>query len=239
MDQGAQREAVRSVEALPGWLLEADAMKLYELAHRADGPILEVGTYGGKSAILMATALRDAGRPGPLVSLDVDAAGLEEAAAESDARGLSDRLVLARGTAEMLFRAHPDFAPSLVFLDGDHSRRGVGRDLRALRDRVPKGGLLLFHDFHDQRNADPSEPDYGVTEGIESSWVPAECEFEGVFGSCGLFERRRGGPQGGELDAPSGPGIVELGREPTRSWLERRVVGRLARRASALRWARP
>jgi predicted O-methyltransferase YrrM len=234
IDSDAQREAVRSVEALPGWLLEADALKLYELAGLADGPILEIGTHRGKSTILMATALRDCGRAGPLVSLDVDAAGLRDAATEAAARGLTDRLALVRGTAETLFRAHPGFSPSLVFLDGDHSRRGVARDLRALRERVPAGALILFHDYHDARNADPAEPDYGITEAVESSWVARDCEFGGVFGCCGLFVRRTG-PRGGAGDIPSGAGIADLGREPLRSWLDRRVLGAVERRLSARR----
>ncbi|HYU61965.1 MAG TPA: class I SAM-dependent methyltransferase [Solirubrobacterales bacterium] len=232
VDAARQREAVESIEALPGWLLEADALKLYELAHLATGPILEIGTYRGKSAILMATALRDAGRPGPVVSLDVDVAGLGDAAAEAAARGLADRLVLVRGTAQALFRAQPGLAPSLVFLDGDHSQRGVARDLRALRPRVPGGGLILFHDYRDERNADPAEPDYAVPQAIESSWVARDCELEGVFGCCGLFRRRTGPQRTGGIEVARGGEIVDLGREPLGSWFDRRVLGALARRLS-------
>jgi len=235
IDSAAQHDVIRSVEALPGWLLEADALKLYELAYLADGPVLEIGTYRGKSASLMAAALRDSGRGGPLVSLDVDAAGLRDAATEAAARGLSDRLVLVRGTAETLFRAHPGFAPSLVFLDGDHSRRGVARDLRALRERVPAGAPIVFHDYHDARNADPAEPDYGITQAVGSSWVARDCEFGGIFGCCGLFVRRSGPRRPAGADAPSGDGIVDLGREPLRSWFDRCVIGAVERRLSTRR----
>lgn len=99
VDPDRRRDAIESVAALPGWLLEGDATTLYDLAHRANGPILEVGTYRGKSTVLMATALRDAGRDGPVVSLDVDAAGLREAAAHLGRHDLGDRVVLVRGTA--------------------------------------------------------------------------------------------------------------------------------------------
>jgi Methyltransferase domain len=229
-------EAVEAVRGLPGWLLDADAVKLYELAHSSSGPILDVGTYRGKSAILMARALRDGGGPGPIVSLDVDRAALEEAARLASERGVADRLLLVRGTAEQLFRVAPALRPSLVFLDGDHSRRGVARDLRALEPRVPAGGLLLFHDYHDARNDDPTEPDYGVVEGVAESWVPAECDFEGVFGCCGLF-RRRTGPSAPSDAGPLGAAgaVTDLGREPPGSWFERRVVGGVARRLAALR----
>ena len=66
-DAAARRDAVESVESLPGWLLEGDALKLYELARDAAGPVLEIGTYRGKSAVLMATALRDAGSDARIV----------------------------------------------------------------------------------------------------------------------------------------------------------------------------
>jgi predicted O-methyltransferase YrrM len=226
-----QHRAVEAVQDLPGWLREEDALKLYELAWFSSGPALDIGTYRGKSAILMAQALHDAGRAGPIVSLDVDRDALRAAAALAAERGLEDRVALVRGTAGQLFRSVPGLRPALVFLDGDHSRRGVARDLRALEPQVPAGGLMLFHDYYDARNADPSEPDYGVVQGVEESWVPRQCEFAGVFGCCALF-RRHTGPSG-EVEAgrlPPAAVITDLGREPVGSWLARRVVGAVARR---------
>jgi predicted O-methyltransferase YrrM len=224
-----QRDAVTAVRSLPGWMLDEDALKLYELAYLSRGPILEIGTYRGKSAILMARALKDAGREGPIVSLDVDPEALRAAMSLAEDRGVAERLAMIRGTSEMLVRSMPGLRPGFVFLDGDHSRRGVARDLRALRDRVPAGGLLLFHDYHDARNADPAEPDYGVVEAVGESWVARECDFEGVFGCSALF-RRRSGPAEGDAPIPPAGTITELGREPLASWLERRLLGGIARR---------
>ena len=229
MDAAAQREAIESVEGVPGWLLDDDARKLYELAYGCDGPILEIGTYRGKSTIVLARALSAAARHGPVVPIAVDLEGLEAARDEAARRGLADRIVFARGTAERLFRLRPGFAPSFVFLDGDHSRRGVARDLRALEARVPRGGLLLFHDYNDSRNDDPSEPDYGVTEAVRESWVGRECSFMGVFGACGLF-RRDSGPDREGAPALATGAIAQLGSESLTSWFERRVVGGIARR---------
>ena len=232
IDPAARRRAVESVEALPGWLLEGDAAALYDLAHGARGPILEVGTYRGKSTVLMATALRDAGLDGPVVSLDVDAAGLREAAAELSRRDLADARRARQGNAEALLRAHPAFTPAFVFLDGDHSRRGVARDLRALRDRVPAGAPILLHDYHDARNADPAEPDYGVPQAVEESWVASDCELEGdprlqrPVHAPRRAAARAGYPTG---SCPAGRSM-ELGREPLRSWFDRRVLGAVDRR---------
>jgi MMP 1-O-methyltransferase len=229
----AQQEAVAAVRDLPGWLLDEDALKLYELAYNASGPILEIGTYQGKSAILMGQALRDAGRAGPIVSLDIDADALRVASSLAAERGLADRLALVRGTAKRLFRAFPRFRPEFVFLDGDHARRGVARDLRALRNRVPGGGLVLFHDYYDARNADPAEIDYGVVDAVRASWVSDECDLVGVFGCSALF-RRNTGPADGTMSPLPRPGeITDLGREPFGSWFDRRVVGGVARRLPA------
>jgi predicted O-methyltransferase YrrM len=228
-----QRDAVEAIRDLPGWMLDEDALKIYELAYFSAGPIVEIGTYRGKSAVLMARALSDAGKPGPVVSLDVDPEALRFAMHLAADRGVAECIAMLRGTSEMLFRSMPALRPGFVFLDGDHSRRGVARDLGALRDRVRAGGLLLLHDYYDARNADPAEPDYGVVEAVERSWVPSECEFEGVFGCCALFRRRTGPAGGADVDLPVAGEITELGREPAGSWLERRLIAPAARRLPA------
>jgi predicted O-methyltransferase YrrM len=225
-----QREAVAAARELPGWLLDDDALKLYELAYRSEGPILEIGTYRGKSAILMASALRDAGKEGPVVSLDVDLDSLRAARSLAAEREVADRIALARGTAETFFRRTRGFRPAFAFLDGDHSRRGVARDLRAIQGAVPTGGLILLHDYRDARNADPAELDYGVVDAVEQSWVAEECDLVGVFGCSGLFRRRAGGDDGGDTDLPPTGTVTDLGREPLASWLDRRLVGGIVRR---------
>jgi hypothetical protein len=202
---GSIHEEVGDVD---GWLAPEDSMKLYELGYLTAGPILEIGTYRGKSATILATALRDAGRPGALYSLDIDAMALESARATLAARGLGDHATLVHGSVGALLRALPHFRPRFVFLDGDHSAGGLGRDLASLEPRVPKGGVLLFHDFTDDRNDDPDDNDYGVPLAIRACWVARDCEFAGVFGCTGLYRRLRG-PQVADADAEA-PALVEL-----------------------------
>src|SRR5215211_8617225 len=75
----AHDRAEELVADVPGWLRPEDALKLYELAYYARGPILEVGTYRGKSGTLMAIAARDARHSGLVVSVDVDPAAARAA----------------------------------------------------------------------------------------------------------------------------------------------------------------
>lgn len=187
-------DALGLVESIPGWLRPEDAGTLYELAHSTPGPILEIGTAHGKSAVLMALALRVAGRETLLFTLDVDRSSLKAAAGQAQAHGVADLIVFVRGTVTAFARAHPHVRPALTFVDADHSRAGLQRDLAALHALVPARGLLLFHDFNDPLNDDPSCDEIKVRPTVHASWVAQECEFEGVFGACGLFRRRHSPP---------------------------------------------
>jgi predicted O-methyltransferase YrrM len=182
--------ALDRVDSIPGWLRPEDADKLDELARSASGPILEIGTYHGKSAILMALALRDAKRDTLLYTLDVNRKAIEAAAGEAWHRGVADRIVFVRGALEAFRSAYPHVRPALTFIDGDHSREGVNRDLAVLESIVPAGGLLLFHDFADPRNDDPACGEIKVRPAVQASWVARQCDLIGTFGVCGLYVRR-------------------------------------------------
>jgi predicted O-methyltransferase YrrM len=212
-----QRGSVAAVEKIPGWLRPEDILKLYELAYFAPGPVLEIGCYHGKSTVVIARALADRGTRVPFFSVDVDPAALRATSQAAAEHGVGDRIVLVRGSSRACFRAMPTLHPALVFIDGDHSREGVRRDLDVLRTAVPDGAVLLFHDYADPRNADPAAPELGVVDAVDESWVARDCDFGGVFGCCGVFARRRGGPP---LEV-EGPPMLEL--VPLDSWRLRYV----------------
>ena len=219
------------MRGVPGWMLPEDGLKLYELAYFAPGPILEIGAYHGKSAILMCNAARDGGTGATVLSVDVDGHALDAARAQAARHGVTDGIVFFRGSVEALLRTASGLRPGLVFIDGDHSHAGVLRDLEALEPRVPDGALLLFHDYY-------RTPEMSVPDAVAETWVPADCEFGGAFGSCGLFVRRRGGP----AIEPGPPVLDLLDRDSLHMrYLQRvrRPVGRAARRllgrAGALR----
>jgi predicted O-methyltransferase YrrM len=182
--------ALALVDSIPGWLRPEDAEKLYELAGSTPGPILEIGTHRGKSAVLMALATKDSGRDAPIYTLDVDRSYLREAEIRARTHSVSDVIVFVRGTLAAFARAYPHLRPKLTFIDGDHSKFGVESDLAVLEALVPAGGILLFHDFDDPLNDDPACPATKVRPTVEASWVTRQCEFNGIFGCCGMFTRR-------------------------------------------------
>ena len=221
------RRIGKLVGDVPGLLRPEDELKLYELAYFATGPILEIGTYRGRSTTIMARAAR-AGAGASLFSVDVDRVALRRGAEALARHEVAERVVFVRGSVGALLREFEGLRPSLTFVDGDHSLEGVRRDLAAIEPAVPDGGLLLFHDFHDERNADPAVPEIGVQAGVEGSWVTRDCDFAGVFGCCGLFRRSSGGPAAGGV-----PIVDALRRDSLRMQYLQRVrwpAGRVARR---------
>jgi predicted O-methyltransferase YrrM len=186
------RRIADAVWDVPGWLSPQDAMKLYELAFFAPGAILEVGTYCGRSAITMATALTDAQRRGPVLSIDTDPGAIILAHRYARAHGMEDKVVLVCQSLERFLEAVPTFRPSFVFVDGDHSEHGVRSDLEALRSCLLPGALVLFHDYLPTEVPDatgfPVSPEpIEVRESLAHSWLQRHAEFAGTFGGSALF----------------------------------------------------
>ena len=117
LDKVVTVEPLARVESIPGWLRPEDAEKLYELARSTAGPILEIGTYRGKSAVLMALALKEAQRDTTVYTLEVDRGAIEAATAEAERHRVASLIVFVRGTATAFARAYPHVRPTLAFVD--------------------------------------------------------------------------------------------------------------------------
>lgn len=183
---------VDGVWSIPGWLAPEDCRKLYELAYFADGPILEIGTYCGRSAVTMAMALSDAGRDHPIVTIDIDPAAVGLGHRNARAHEVGDRIVFVCSPADRFLATAPDFEPALVFIDGDHSAPGVLTDLDAVAPHVRPGTLVFFHDYLPDELPDtegfPVSPrPIDVAAAVESSWIPEHADFAGTFGWSALY----------------------------------------------------
>jgi hypothetical protein len=177
---------------IPGWLAEEDCRKLYELAYFSRGPILEIGTYGGRSAVTMALALRDAARQHPIVSVDIDPLAAVAAHRNACAHDVDDQIVLVCSSAARFLGHAGGFLPDLVFVDGDHSEAGVRGDLAAIAPVVRPGTLLLFHDYlpaeiPDTRGFLVQPRPIEVAPTVADSWVADCADFAGTFGWSGLY----------------------------------------------------
>ena len=143
-----------------GWLTEAQARRLFAAARRVApmGRIVEIGSFRGRSAIVLAGA----GAGVEVVCIDPHAGsdrGPQEIAADAD-RGRADHEAfhanLARaGVAERVrhLRAFSDAAleqvpgpVDVLFVDGAHRFGPARADLARWGERVRPGGRMLVHD---------------------------------------------------------------------------------------------
>jgi glycosyltransferase involved in cell wall biosynthesis len=136
---------------LPGWQDPADSQKLYEMGFRRGEVMLEIGVFGGRSAAVqimgaLAGARRFARSLPQFFGLDVDRAAIGRARATLRRLGLARHALLYHGDLEAFLRDLP-IAPTMVFVDGDHTYGGVWADLHLLRRVLAPGTPVLCHDY--------------------------------------------------------------------------------------------
>jgi MMP 1-O-methyltransferase len=173
--------------AAKGFMPEDEGLLLHRAARERlpHGPVLEVGTYCGKSAIYLGAAAREVGGPLAVVFTVDHHRGSEENQAgwehhdtevvdpetgrmdtlpffrRTVARaGLEDQVVALIGKSTTI-SAHWRTPLSLLFIDGGHAEEHAQADYAGWAPWVMPGGLLVIHDVF----ADPAEggqPPYHV-----------------------------------------------------------------------------
>jgi SAM-dependent methyltransferase len=176
---------------IEGWLLPADALKLYELVYFCGGDVLELGTYYGLSTSVAALASQNAGVENVIVTVDLSSDAIARARANLEGRPGAERicaLVVDAGKAVRdLADAHRMF--DFAFVDHSHAYEHVYDVCRSLNRIMKPGAFCLFHDFNDPRNADAEASDYGVYQGVLEGLDTSSFEFWGIYGCTGLFRR--------------------------------------------------
>jgi MMP 1-O-methyltransferase len=162
--------------AAKGFMPDEEGLALHGAAREAApvGPLLEIGSYCGKSAVYLGAAARDGGTV--LFSLDHhrgseenqpgwehhDPEVVDSATGRMDTlpffrrtierAGLEDTVVAIVGESPRI-AAHWRTPLGLVFIDGGHALDVVVADYEGWAPHVAPGGLLGFHDvFEDPRD---------------------------------------------------------------------------------------
>jgi MMP 1-O-methyltransferase len=166
-------DVLAAFETAKGFMPVHEGLALYDAAVDAAGlglPLLEVGTYCGRSTILLAAAARDAGvsavtvdhhrgseeqQPGweyhdtALVDDDERVGGRMETLPEFRrtlyAAGLEDHVVALVGRSPKV-AALWNTPLGLVFVDGGHTDEHATADYEGWAPRVAQSGLLVIHD---------------------------------------------------------------------------------------------
>ena len=210
----------------PCWMTYGERLFLYSFAAcNRPSNYLEIGTAKGGSAVLVATALRDAGVRDfrlSLVDTNFQIEAVEERYLGPAARRYqgSSREMIPRALAE----AGAPF--DLVLIDGDHSYAGAKQDILDTFPAVQPGGYVLLHDAYNLEIAQ------AIREGIEEAGY-VDCGLVCTHGNDMLGrEVFAGGPYAGRqliwgglylLRKPAGP--LEPTMQPGIVQTRRREVG--------------
>ncbi len=176
-------------EAARGFMPPDEGLALFEAAASVgiDGPMLEVGSYCGKSSVYIGAAAKQAGRV--LFAVDHHRGSEENQAGwefhEPDlvdlAVGKMDTLPIFRrtihdagleGTVIATVADSPTLGPvwttplSLLFIDGGHGEEPARLDFESWTPHVAMGGTLCIHDVF----ADPAD---GGRPPYEQIYLPA------------------------------------------------------------------
>jgi len=138
---------------VPGWTESFADFYKQIAAGAVDGDrFVEVGTHVGKSAILMASCLRDAGKKVSFDAIDSYSSPHFDGSPKMwkhyvklcGVEGFVNLRVvdMVEGAA-----AYPDGSLAFVFLDADHSKDGTVAAIRAYLPKVRPGGILAGDDY--------------------------------------------------------------------------------------------
>ncbi|GAA3315414.1 putative O-methyltransferase YrrM [Nonomuraea dietziae] len=164
-------ELLQAAERAKGFMPRDEGRALYEAAlqYGRQGPICEIGTYCGKSAIYLGAAARQIGsvvvtvdhhrgseeiQPGwehhdPTL-VDPRFGKMDSLPAFREtiaAAGLEDEVVAIVGRSEQVARLW-NTPLGMLFIDGGHSEEPVTRDYEGWAPHVAPGGALVFHDIY-------------------------------------------------------------------------------------------
>src|SRR4051812_14327551 len=225
--QSGFEAALAAVAGVEGWMTDAQARRLWDRAAALRPParIVEIGSYRGRSAIVLARAAQAGGE---VVAIDPHAGndrGPQEIEADA-AAGESDndafRANLSRtGVAERVRHVRLPSAAAhgevtgpidLLYVDGAHRYAPARDDIRDWGARVGDGGTLLIHDGFSS---------IGVTLATLRLLVAsASFRYRGRSGS--LVEYRREPMRGADRARNAGRQLAEL------PWFARNVLVKVA-----------
>ena len=191
-------ETFRSIADVQGWMTEGQARRLWDRASalRAGQRVVEIGSYHGRSAIVLATAAPDGVE---VVAIDPHAGNdrgpqqivgpAEEGQRDHEtflanlaAAGVGDRVRhVRRSSADAQGAVEGEV--DLLYIDGAHRYGPALDDIRRWGARVGEGGTLLIHD---------SFSSIGVTLAILTNlFLGGRYRYRGRVGSMAEYRRER------------------------------------------------
>jgi predicted O-methyltransferase YrrM len=197
-----------AAEAATGFMPPAEGLALYAAAaaYAPAGPVLEIGSYCGKSTIYLAAAARQAGRP--VITVDHhhgseenqpgweyhDPALVDPRTGRLDTlphlratlagAGVEDDVVVIVGRSAQVARLWQT-PLGLLFIDGGHTEAAAQADYQGWARWVALGGALALHDVF----PDPAEGGPPPGPNYQRARAPGAFTEVAVTGSLRVLER--------------------------------------------------
>ena len=196
----AKQKAIESVETLDGWLTKREAGALFDLAADANGPIVEIGSFHGRSTTALALGSM-AGSGQPVTAIDsfegVPSTDRPTNFGVKSPPPSTPELLRANldkfginGQVQIVAKRSHDAAAEVgscgvLFIDGGHDYETVRKDLELYLPKVLPGGSVILHDVTD---GDP-----GVLRAVdEMVWSNlSEWSFRGRFDTAIVASRTK------------------------------------------------
>ncbi|MEV0621228.1 class I SAM-dependent methyltransferase [Nonomuraea sp. NPDC050404] len=164
-------ELLYAAKHAKGFMPPEEGLALFETACRYGklGPICEIGTYCGKSAIYLGAAARQSGSVVVTVDHHRGSEEIQPGWAHHDptlvdprfgkmdslptfrstiaSAGLEEEVIAIVGRSEQV-AALWNTPLGMLFIDGGHSEEPVTRDYEGWAPHVMRGGALVFHDIY-------------------------------------------------------------------------------------------
>lgn len=190
-----KNEAIKAALQIDGWLSGSEAAALYDLAHDAKGPIVEIGSWRGRSTAALALGSMS-GNYQPVYAVDAFLPVLHTAAnrfapasspellrSNLDGAGVNGLVHIVAKNSEEAVAEIPDQI-DVLFVDGAHDYEAVKRDLETYLPKIRIGGKVAIHDCHE---ADP-----GVVQAVDEILTanPAQWRCRWRADTTVIFERR-------------------------------------------------
>lgn len=157
------KQAIAKALSIDGWLTEAEASSLHRLASESEGPVVEIGSWRGRSTAALALGSMS-GNKHPVYAVDsfIGVPELDRPTADGecpgwkssspeilranlDAVGVNGLVRIIPKPSELAAPEIPDEC-GVIFVDGDHSYEAVKRDIELYGPKVRQRGYLAFHD---------------------------------------------------------------------------------------------
>jgi predicted O-methyltransferase YrrM len=146
-------------QKIQGWLTEKEGMLLYNLAKEANGTIIEIGSWQGRSTIWLGKGSLS-GNKNKIYAIDPHTGASEhrrmfgeniwtfDTFQENIKNASIDSIVITiiKTSEEAFSEFKEDKQIGLVFVDGAHEYHHTKQDFQLWSTKIKDGGIIAFHD---------------------------------------------------------------------------------------------